>query len=107
MRSSIYPIARPRGSAWAASRSCRHIARDNPNRAATFVDELQEKCRQLVDIPEAFPLLAGREETGIIERDGFARLPDFTPVHFTGGGGGYQRLRFTSHNGQHLIGAAA
>ena len=46
----------------------RHIARDNPNRAATFVDELQEKCRQLVDIPEAFPLLAGREETGIRRR---------------------------------------
>ncbi|MEQ1811595.1 MAG: tRNA (N(6)-L-threonylcarbamoyladenosine(37)-C(2))-methylthiotransferase MtaB [Terricaulis sp.] len=50
----------------------------------------------------------GREETGVIERDGFARLPDFTPVHFNGGGGeGFQRLRFTSHDGQHLIGAAA
>ncbi len=49
----------------------------------------------------------GREETGIIERDGFARLPDFTPVHFNGGGEGFQRLRFIGHDGQHLIGAAA
>jgi threonylcarbamoyladenosine tRNA methylthiotransferase MtaB len=49
----------------------------------------------------------GREETGVIERDGFARLPDFTPVHFNGSGEGFQRLRFTAHDGQHLIGAAA
>jgi threonylcarbamoyladenosine tRNA methylthiotransferase MtaB len=49
----------------------------------------------------------GREETGIIERDGFARLPDFTPVYFDGAGEGFQRLRFTSHDGAHLIGAAA
>ncbi len=49
----------------------------------------------------------GREETGVIERDGFARLPDFTPVRFNGGGEGFQRLRFTSHDGQHLIGVAA
>jgi threonylcarbamoyladenosine tRNA methylthiotransferase MtaB len=49
----------------------------------------------------------GREETGVIERDGFARLPDFTPVRFNGGGEGFQRLRFTAHDGQHLIGAAA
>jgi threonylcarbamoyladenosine tRNA methylthiotransferase MtaB len=49
----------------------------------------------------------GREATGIIEREGFARLPDFTPVHFDGGGEGFQRLRFTSHDGQHLIGATA
>lgn len=46
----------------------------------------------------------GREETGVIERDGFARLPDFTPVHFNGGGEGFQRMRFTSHDGQHLNG---
>ena len=48
----------------------------------------------------------GRDETGIIERNGFARLPDFTPVHFDGGGEGSQRLRFTGHDGQHLIGVA-
>ncbi|MEZ5960803.1 MAG: tRNA (N(6)-L-threonylcarbamoyladenosine(37)-C(2))-methylthiotransferase MtaB [Hyphomonadaceae bacterium] len=49
----------------------------------------------------------GREETGVIEREGFARLPDFTPVQFAGAGAGFQRLRFTAHDGQHLIGAAA
>jgi threonylcarbamoyladenosine tRNA methylthiotransferase MtaB len=49
----------------------------------------------------------GREATGIVERDGFARLPDFTPVHFNGGGEGFQRLHFTAHDGAHLIGVAA
>ncbi|MEZ5971974.1 MAG: tRNA (N(6)-L-threonylcarbamoyladenosine(37)-C(2))-methylthiotransferase MtaB [Hyphomonadaceae bacterium] len=49
----------------------------------------------------------GREEMGVVERDGFARLPDFTPVQFSGGGEGHRRLRFTGHDGQHLIGAAA
>jgi len=28
-------------------------------------------------------------------------------VHFDGGGEGFQRLRFTGHEGQHLIGVAA
>jgi len=65
----------------------------------------------------------GREEIAVIERDGFARLPDFTPVHYgarasspalvVAGVAGenarapYARLRFTGHDGQHLIGAAA
>ena len=49
----------------------------------------------------------GREATALVERQGFARLPDFTPIHFEGRGEGYQRLRFTGHDGQHLIGAAA
>ncbi|ANP44685.1 tRNA (N(6)-L-threonylcarbamoyladenosine(37)-C(2))-methylthiotransferase MtaB [Candidatus Viadribacter manganicus] len=47
----------------------------------------------------------GRQATGIVERDGFARLPDFTPVRFTGGGDGFQHFNFTGHDGQHLIGA--
>jgi threonylcarbamoyladenosine tRNA methylthiotransferase MtaB len=49
----------------------------------------------------------GREETGVIERAGFARLPDFTPVLFDGATAGLQRLRFSGHDGAHLIGAAA
>jgi len=49
----------------------------------------------------------GREAVGIIEREGFARLPDFTPVHVQRAGDGFQRLRFTAHDGQHLIGAPA
>jgi threonylcarbamoyladenosine tRNA methylthiotransferase MtaB len=49
----------------------------------------------------------GREETGVIEREGFVRLPDFTSARFDGGGEGFQRLRFTHHDGAHLIGVAA
>jgi threonylcarbamoyladenosine tRNA methylthiotransferase MtaB len=49
----------------------------------------------------------GREETGVIERHGIVRLPDFTPVRFDGRGKGFQRLRFTHHDGAHLIGVAA
>ena len=79
----------------------------------------------------------GDEETALVERRGFARLPDFTPVHLPfslaekgpgdegrskieapghlhaphplpplrkGEGGARIRLRFTSHDGAHLIG---
>ena len=81
----------------------------------------------------------GREADALVERDGFARLPDFTSVHIeanppplagevspkaTEGGvhafpsvslratapplaGEHKRLRFTAHDGAHLIGAAA
>jgi len=32
------------------------IARDNPGRAVTFVDELEARCRRITDFPEAAPL---------------------------------------------------
>lgn len=54
----------------------------------------------------------GREEVALVEREGFARLPDFTPVLFPDShrkqeGDAFAHLRFTSHDGQHLIGVAA
>jgi threonylcarbamoyladenosine tRNA methylthiotransferase MtaB len=50
----------------------------------------------------------GREAEALIERDGFARLPDFTSVHITEPMASQQtRLRFIAHDGAHLIGAAA
>jgi toxin ParE1/3/4 len=36
-----------------------YIARDNPDRAATFVAELRAHCRVLADFPEAAPLRPG------------------------------------------------
>lgn len=62
----------------------------------------------------------GRQAVAVIEREGFARLPDFSAVQYgppapspagggagrRGAGGPYIRLRFTSHDGQHLIGVA-
>lgn len=50
----------------------------------------------------------GREADALVERDGFARLPDFTSVHITEPMHTQTaRLRFTAHDGAHLIGAAA
>ncbi|MFZ2029764.1 MAG: tRNA (N(6)-L-threonylcarbamoyladenosine(37)-C(2))-methylthiotransferase MtaB [Vitreimonas sp.] len=51
----------------------------------------------------------GREAEAVVERHGFARLPDFTPVRYEPFGNDRQhiRLRFTQHDGAHLIGAPA
>ncbi len=53
----------------------------------------------------------GREALGVVEREGFARLSDFTSVRYgarqPGDGRPYIRLRFSAHDGAHLIGAAA
>lgn len=52
----------------------------------------------------------GREAVALIEREGFARLPDFTPVRLPFAPAktrsAFVNLRFTGHDGQHLIGAA-
>lgn len=45
-----------------------HIARDNPNRALSFVLELQGKCMSLIDSPLAFPLVPRYERFDIRRR---------------------------------------
>ena len=70
-------------------------------RAATLRDAARAALTRHLDA------WISREAVGIVEREGFARLPDFTPVHFEGASDGFQRLRFTSHDGQHLIGVLA
>ena len=45
-----------------------HIARDNPSRAASFVDELIGKARELGDLPRGFPLVPRYEQLGIRRR---------------------------------------
>ncbi len=49
----------------------------------------------------------GREADALIERDGMGRLSDFTTVHCDVVAAPTQRLRFTHHDGAHLIGVAA
>jgi threonylcarbamoyladenosine tRNA methylthiotransferase MtaB len=63
----------------------------------------------------------GREARALVEREGVARLADFTTVQYgppasrrhapapagEDAGGPYLRLRFTHHDGAHLIGVAA
>lgn len=36
------------------------IAHDDPERAATFVDEIENACRELLDRPRAYPPVAMR-----------------------------------------------
>ncbi len=45
-----------------------YIARDNPERARTFVGELLAKARQLGDRPEAFPVVPRYAHLGVRRR---------------------------------------
>ena len=49
----------------------------------------------------------GREADALIERDGFARLPDFTGVAAKNLTGPTARLRFAGHDNSNLIGVSA
>jgi len=45
-----------------------YIARDNPARALSFLQELRSKCLGLSDMPERFPLVPRYEATGVRRR---------------------------------------
>lgn len=45
-----------------------YIARDDPSRAASFVDELIGKARELGELPRGFPLVPRYEHLGIRRR---------------------------------------
>lgn len=45
-----------------------YIAVDNPTRAATFIQELRERCLSLPDMPKRFPLLRRYRSSGIRRR---------------------------------------
>lgn len=45
-----------------------YIARDNPRRAATFVEDLYDKCMTLADMPVAFPPIPRYEVLGVRRR---------------------------------------
>ena len=44
------------------------IARDNPVRAVSFVQEIARACRDLADMPEAWPVVPRYEQHGIRRR---------------------------------------
>lgn len=46
----------------------RYIRQDNPNRAKTFVAELEDRCIRLAATPYAYPLIPGREHSAIRRR---------------------------------------
>lgn len=45
-----------------------HIAKDNPLRALSFVDELEQKCLSIATSPKTFPLAPGYERYGVRRR---------------------------------------
>lgn len=45
-----------------------YIARDNPRRALSFVQELRERCLSLAEMPLAFPLVPRYDDRGIRHR---------------------------------------
>jgi toxin ParE1/3/4 len=42
-----------------------YIARDNPLRALSFVEELEGRCKAILARPSAYPLVPRHESTGI------------------------------------------
>ncbi|MFS0774398.1 type II toxin-antitoxin system RelE/ParE family toxin [Sphingomonas sp. 1P08PE] len=65
----------------------RFIARDNPRRAVTFVEELRGTAQRLGDLPHGFPLVPRYERHGIRRRSWkgygilYSALPDRIFVH--------------------------
>jgi toxin ParE1/3/4 len=41
------------------------ISKDNPHRALSFVRELRQRCAALSEFPQRFPLVEGREGSGV------------------------------------------
>jgi toxin ParE1/3/4 len=78
-----------------------YIARDNKNRARSFVRELQAKAQDIGDIPRAFPLVPRYEHYGIRRRPYgdyliFYRIADdrVFVVHILHGARDYEPLLF-------------
>ena len=76
-----------------------YIAQGDPLRAATFVDELVQRCQWLADNPRAFPLLKGYEQHGIRGRPHRQYLifyvvgdSQIDVVHILGGAQDYEAL---------------
>ena len=77
----------------------------NPARAATFIDELVERCQDLADMPRAFPLVPRYEEWSIrrrVHRDYliFYRVSGdrVEVIHVLNGAQDYESLLFVSCN---------
>lgn len=78
-----------------------YIARDNPVRARSFVQELIEKARQLGDLPQGFPLVPRYAHLGVRRRAHGSYLifyrvePDqVTVIHVLHGAQDYEALLF-------------
>lgn len=78
-----------------------YIARDNPERARSFVAQLVAKARSLADMPEGFPLVPRYAHLGIRRRAHGAYLIFYrvertrvTVIHILHGARDYEALLF-------------
>lgn len=80
----------------------RYIKQDSPERAETFVAEIYERCQRLGGMPRAFPLVPGREKSGIRRRP-FGNYLIFYAIrrnnveilHILNGAMDYERILFS------------
>jgi toxin ParE1/3/4 len=82
-------------------RIARFIESDSPARAVSFIDELHDRCRRLGGMPKAYPLIPGRELSGIRRRPHgnyliFYRITDraVEVLHVLNGAQDYERILF-------------
>lgn len=80
-----------------------YIARDNCDRAISYISELRTKCLSLADLPQGFPLVPRYETKGIRRRvDGshliFYRveLEEIVVLHVVHGAQSYGEILFPS-----------
>jgi toxin ParE1/3/4 len=78
-----------------------HIALRSPERALTFVRELQQSCESLIEMPERFPLVSRYDASGLRRRVHgnyliFYRVSDKTIdiIHVLHGAMDYEQLLF-------------
>ena len=79
-----------------------YIKRDSPERAKAFVDELYERCQRLGNMPRAFPLVPGHEQSGIRRRPHgnylifyVAKRSTVEILHILNGAMDYERILFS------------
>jgi toxin ParE1/3/4 len=82
------------------------ISRDNPGRAATFVEDIVDRCHTLADMPRRYPLVPRYEQHGIRrmpfgEYLVFYRVTDDAVqiVHVLHGARDYEKLLFPAGEG--------
>ena len=60
--------------AWSdLDRAADYIARDNPVRALSFVRELYERCLDIAEMPEAWPIVPRRKNAAVTLRQSRSR----------------------------------
>ena len=78
-----------------------YIARDNPGRAVTFIQELRSRCLELATLAESYPMVPRYEARGVRRRVHGAYLIFYRAetdrvvvIHILNGAMDYERILF-------------